>query len=123
MRLNEIYERFRDKIHFFCLYIQEAHPEDGWQRPQNVFDSVVFNQPTTMGERASVAEACVLRLELAMPTLLDDMENSTDLAYAALPERLYVVGSDGRVAYKSGPGPFGFDLNGWEQVIFSLAAG
>ena len=73
-----------------------------------------------MGERASVAQACMLRLELAMPTLLDDMENSTDLAYAALPERLYVVRTDGTVAYKSGPGPFGFDIDGWEKVISDL---
>ena len=75
-----------------------------------------------MGERASVAQACMLRLELAMPTLLDDMENSTDLAYAALPERLYVVDTDGAVAYKSGPGPFGFDVDAWEQVISDLAS-
>ena len=46
-----------------------------------------------MEERAGVARVCMLRLELAMPTLLDDIENSTDLAYAALPERLYVVGT------------------------------
>lgn len=29
-------------------------------------------------------------------------------AYAALPDRLYLVGLDGRVVYASGPGPFGF---------------
>ena len=63
----------------------------------------------------------MLRLELAMPTLLDDMENSTDEAYAALPERLYVIGSDGRVAYQSGPGPFGFDAAGWERSVSTLA--
>ncbi len=84
-------------------------------------DDVVFNQPKNMEERAHVAEACMLRLELAMPTLLDDMENSTDEAYAALPERLYVIGTDGRVAYQSGPGPFGFDVAGWERSVSTLA--
>ncbi len=84
-------------------------------------DDVVFNQPKNMEERANVAEACMLRLELAMPTLLDDMENSTDEAYAALPERLYVIGTDGRVAYQSGPGPFGFDVAEWERSVSTLA--
>ena len=48
-------------------------------------DDVVFNQPKNMEERAHVAEACMLRLELAMPTLLDDMENSTDEALLPCP--------------------------------------
>ena len=51
---------------------------------------------------------CSLKLELPIPTLVDDMENSTDRKYYALPDRLYLIGSDGRVAYRGGPGPFGF---------------
>lgn len=73
-----------------------------------------------MEERVSVAQVCIGHLQLAMPMLLDDMRNSTDLAYAALPERLYVVGTDGTVVYKSAPGPFGFDVGGWEQAISDL---
>ena len=70
-----------------------------------------------MEERARVAEACILRLELAMPTLLDDMDNSTDRSYAAHPERLYVINREGTVVYQCGPGPFGFDVEGWENAI------
>ena len=70
-----------------------------------------------MEERARVAEACILRLELAMPTLLDDMDNSTDRSYAAHPERLYVINREGTVDYQCGPGPFGFDVEGWENAI------
>ena len=73
-----------------------------------------------MEERANVAAACVLRLELAMPTLLDDMDNSTDRSYAAHPERLYVIARDGTVAFQCGPGPFGFDVAGWEQAIETI---
>ena len=107
-------------MNFFCIYIQEAHPEDGWQLPVNHDDSVVYDQPRTMDARASVAGACVLHLNLAMPTLLDDMDNSTDSAYAALPERLYVIDSDGRVIRRAKPGPFGFDVSAWEQAISKL---
>ena len=32
-------------------------------------------------------------------------------AYAAWPDRLYVVGVDGKIAYQGGPGPGGFRVN------------
>lgn len=104
-------------MHFFCVYIKEAHPEDGWQVPMNVDDDVLFKQPTTMDERTQVAHACVLRLQLDMPTLLDRMDDAVDAAYAALPDRLYVIDANGVVSYRSGPGPFGFDSDEWERAI------
>ena len=85
--------------------------------PNNLDDDVVFYQPKTLEQRAHVAEACMLRLELAIPTLLDNMDNSTDRAYAAHPERLYVIDGDGTVTFQCGPGPFGFDVAGWENAI------
>ncbi len=45
------------------------------------------------------------------------MENSTDLKYYALPDRLYLIGSDGRVAYRGAPGPFGFIASELEKAI------
>lgn len=81
---------------------------------------MIFYQPKTMEERAEVAEVCLLRLELAMPTLLDDMDDSTDRAYAAHPERLYVIDREGTVAFQCGPGPFGFDVAEWEKAIEAL---
>ena len=83
----------------------------------NHTDDVVFMQPTTYEERAQVAEACVLRLNLKMPTLLDTIDDEVDVKYAALPERLYVIGTDGVVTYQAGPGPFGFDPEAWEKSI------
>ena len=74
----------------------------------NEHERVFFPQPTTLDERVAVAEACSLRLDLSIPTLVDGMENSTDLLYYALPDRLYLVGVDGRIAYRGAPGPFGF---------------
>ena len=117
MRLNEIFERYQDDVNVFCIYINEAHPEDEWQVPHNLEDDVVFAQPKTIEERAVVAEACVLRLELKMPTLLDDIDDTTDEAYAAAPERLYVIDTSGNVAYQSGMGPWGFDVAAWEKAI------
>ena len=99
------------------VYIQEAHASDGWHVPINERDGVVFAQPTSMDERVEVAQACTLGLDLSIPTLLDEMTNAVDEAYAALPDRLYVVDADGRIAYRSGPGPMGFHSDDFEQAI------
>ena len=90
------------------VYIQEAHPTDGWQLGINEEEDVLYAQPTNDDEREHAAHACSLGLDLKMPTLIDDMENSTDLAYAALPDRLYLVGVDGTIVFRGEQGPFGF---------------
>jgi hypothetical protein len=83
----------------------------------NERDVVFFAQPTTFDERASVAQSCALRLDLSIPTLIDDMENSTDQKYYALPDRLYLVGRNGRIAYRGAPGPWGFVAAELEKAI------
>jgi len=83
----------------------------------NEREGILFAQPTSYGERAEVARVCSLKLELSIPTLVDDMDNSTDLKYYALPDRLYLIGRDGRVAYRGGPGPFGFVAAELEEAI------
>ena len=103
-----MHSRFGDQVAFFVIYIREAHPTDGWQVESNEREGVLYKQPTTLAERTEVASVCALRLDLSIPTLIDDMENSTDKQYYALPDRLYLVGRDGRIAYRSAPGPFGF---------------
>lgn len=59
-------------------------------------------------ERCRVAETCVTKLSIQIPSIVDDIQNSTEAAYTGWPDRLYVIDRDGRIAYKSKPGPFGF---------------
>jgi len=99
------------------VYIQEAHPVDGWQVDPNVAEGILYHQPTSTDEREAVAEACVLTMKLSIPTLIDDMANTVDLAYAALPDRLYLIDAAGRVAFKSGQGPWGFKPDDLEAAI------
>jgi len=90
------------------VYISEAHPSDLWQLKSNIRDQVVFASPKSEGERAAVADVCVRRLHFKFPAVLDELGNSTEHAYTGWPDRLYLIDSQGSVAYKSGPGPFGF---------------
>jgi len=49
--------------------------------------------------------------------LIDDLEDSTDRQYYALPDRLYLVGHDGHIVYRGLPGPFGFIVAELEKAI------
>jgi hypothetical protein len=90
------------------VYILEAHPSDVWQMESNIRDKVVFASPKDEDERALVAGACVRKLGIKFPAVLDEFGNATEKAYTAWPDRMYLIDSHGRVVYKSRPGPFGF---------------
>jgi hypothetical protein len=87
----------------------------------NVKQNVVFTTPKSNEERNEIAGACVRNLHLEIPAILDPFENPTERAYTGWPDRLYVIGRDGRVAYKSKPGPFGFHPAEMEPVVERVA--
>ena len=93
---------------FFAVYIQEAHPSDIWQMSSNVRQGVVFRDPRTDAERNQVAGSCVRKLGIRFPALIDGVDNTVERQYTGWPDRLYLIDREGRVVYKSPPGPFGF---------------
>jgi type I thyroxine 5'-deiodinase len=105
------------------VYIQEAHPVDLWQVKSNVRDGVLFASPKTDGERVDTANACVVKLAIKIPALLDAIDNRAERAYTGWPDRLYVIGTDGRVRYKSAPGPFGFSTSELDQALGRMLPG
>ena len=111
---------------FFVVYIQEAHPVDLWQVSSNVTDGVLFASPQTSGERVETAAVCVVKLAIKLPAVVDGIDNRIERAYTGWPDRLYIVGTDGRIRHKSAPGPFGFstaDLEKHLQQMLQPAAG
>jgi len=109
-------------VEFFVVYIQEAHPTDAWQVPDNEQEGILYKQPRNTGEREAVASACMIGMDASIPTLIDKMTNEVDLQYAALPDRLYLVGADGRIAYRSNTGPWGFKPDELETAIADYLA-
>jgi hypothetical protein len=95
-------------VAFYAVYILEAHPSDVWQMQSNVKDKVVFASPKDFDERANLANSCVRKLGIKFPAVIDGFDNVTEHAYTGWPDRLYLIDRDGRIAYKSKPGPFGF---------------
>ena len=109
-------KKYADVAQFFVVYIKEAHPADDW--PVRVNPRLKYiKDPTNDFERFQVASTCVADLEISIPCLIDDMENSAARAYKGHPDRLYVIGKDGRVAFRGGPGPRGFRPNEMEAAL------
>jgi len=105
---------------FYAVYILEAHPTDVWQMRSNIKDKVLFASPKNEEERALVAGACVRKLGIKFPAVIDGFDNTTEKAYTGWPDRLYLINSEGRVVYKSKPGPFGFKPADLEAAIKRL---
>lgn len=101
-----IYNDYKDKADFLTVYVREAHPTDEWQMKSNVKDDVCYAQPKTLEQRVAIAQDFTKRFKFPLPFGIDDMGNAADNAYAAWPERLYVIDETGHVAYRGGMGPF-----------------
>ncbi len=99
------------------MYIEEAHPSDIWQMRSNIREGVVFRNPRSEGERFQVAESCVRTLGIRFPALIDGIDNTVERLYTGWPDRLLLVDREGRVVYKSAPGPFGFDPSNLEAAL------
>lgn len=76
----------------------------------NVEEKIVFKQPKLFAERQEAVKILVERLKYRVPVAVDGMDNRADAAFAAWPERIYIVDPAGHVAYKGGMGPFEFDV-------------
>jgi hypothetical protein len=88
------------------LYI----PKDG----KEVLEKIA--QTEKLEDRSLRAKQCADMLKLTMQAVVDKEDNKVNAAYAGWPERLVVVGVDGKIGYYGGPGPGAFrpaELEQW----------
>jgi hypothetical protein len=102
-----------------AVYLREAHPVDGWSMGKDKVAKGIF-QPKTAAERAQVAKTCCAALKMTMPMVIDEMDDRVGHAYSGMPDRLYVIDTEGRVAYQAGRGPSGFKPGEMEQSLIML---
>ncbi len=89
--------------------MREAHPTDEWQMKSNVKDDVCYAQPRSLSDRLAIANDFIKRFKYPLPFGVDDMKNAANDAYAAWPERLYIIDENGKIAYRGGMGPFNYN--------------
>lgn len=113
-------KNFAQVADFVTIYIAEAHPaERGHIRVGGEGGNFDIDTHSNMADRLSAAET--LRNEAGerlagCPILVDPMDDRAQTAYAALPERLYVV-MDNRVVYQGGLGPFDYKIGEVERFL------
>jgi hypothetical protein len=112
-----MFDKYGKQVEFYLVYIREAHPTDGRQTAENTKSGILVKQPTTFEERLTVATQMCSKLEIRIPTLIDNLDDKVNQAYNALPDRLYLVGRDGKVSYQGSPGPRGFRPEELEAAI------
>ena len=74
----------------------------------NLKDEVCYAQPKTLEQRVMIANDFIKRFKFTLPFGIDDMSNAASDAYAAWPERIYIIDESGRIAYRGGIGPFNY---------------
>lgn len=115
--VDAVAQRHEDEAVFVMVYVREAHPTDGWHMESNARVGVSAQQPKTYGARVLVCDQFRQRLKPTMPVVVDEINDPVGNAYSGMPARMYVVDARGKVAYKSGRGPFGFRIGEMEQAL------
>src|SRR5207302_426887 len=99
--IQQLADKYRGRANVFVVYTAEAHPSPnppyGSSRNRGIF--VIAK---TLDERANAARAAVQELHLALPILLDSMDDRGVKAYGSVATiRMYVLDRNRRVVHKS----------------------
>jgi Iodothyronine deiodinase len=110
-------EKYKGKVEFLLVYIREAHPVDGMQSQRNVQEGIQLSSAKDFGQKEDYASSCVRNLGIQFTTVVDNMDAQVELNYMGWPDRLYLIGRDGKIAWKGDPGPQGFQPRQLESAI------
>jgi len=102
------------------VYIIEAHPKGEWAF--EVKPGVTLEQPKLLQERLAIANTFAEDLQITDKMVVDDISNPCDIAFEARPERLYVL-DGGKILWRSGLGPFQYDVDALRDVLASRLRG
>ncbi len=115
-----MYKTYRDKADFRIVYVREAHPADGWRVKINEALGIAIKEPKTLEDREKIAGICASKLKVSIPMVIDGMDDAVEKGYAGWPVRTYIVGKDGKIAYKDDPGPRGFKPKEAQKALKKL---
>jgi hypothetical protein len=117
-------------VQFLGIYIREAHALDGVlpERQSGTWlmgtaeRELFVETPASTEERHALADRCGSEMALGFPFLVDGLDDAVEAAYAAWPERLYLVDLDGTIVYRGEKGPDGFLPDEFAGVLDELVS-
>jgi hypothetical protein len=88
--LNDLQERYRDKgFEFLTIYVREPHPGENYGAHESWEQKLKF------------AQDCRERDGIQTKLLVDDLNGAVHIAYGSMPNMIYIIDKNGRVAYKA----------------------
>ncbi|KAI5232330.1 Type Ii Iodothyronine Deiodinase [Manis pentadactyla] len=113
-------DEFSSVADFLLVYIDEAHPSDGWAVPSLSFE---VKKHRNQEDRCAAAQQLLERFSLPpqCQVVADRMDNNANVAYGVAFERVCIVQRQ-KIAYLGGKGPFCYNLQEvrrWLEKNFS----
>ena len=88
--VNELYRRYRDLgFEFFTIYVREPHPGEHYG-PHRSFE-----------QKLEFARHCREQDGIQNPILVDNLEGTVHRLFGSMPNMIYIVDKNGKVAYKA----------------------
>lgn len=88
--LNELYRRYRDQgFEFLTIYVREPHPGEN------------YGTHKTWEQKLQAAKDCRQQDGIQNPLIVDDLDGTMHRAYGSMPNMIYIVDKNGKVAYKA----------------------
>jgi hypothetical protein len=88
--LNDLQERYRDKgFEFLTIYVREPHPGENYGAHESWEQKLKF------------AQDCRERDGIQTKLLVDDLDGTVHIAYGSMPNMVYIIDKNGRIAYKA----------------------
>ncbi|KAK6307594.1 hypothetical protein J4Q44_G00227420 [Coregonus suidteri] len=115
---RRLVEEFSDVADFLLVYIDEAHPSDGWVAPAMGPRSFEVRKHQSLEERVVAAKKLIESFSLPSQCQLvaDCMDNNANVAYGVSNERVCIV-QRRKIAYLGGKGPFFYNLKDVRQYL------
>ncbi|ELW49882.1 Type II iodothyronine deiodinase [Tupaia chinensis] len=120
---SKLVEEFSSVADFLLVYIDEAHPSDGWAVPGDSSLSFEVKKHRNQEDRCAAAHQLLERFSLPPQcrVVADRMDNNANVAYGVAFERVCIVQRQ-KIAYLGGKGPFYYNLQEvrrWLEKNFS----
>lgn len=118
-----IVEKYKDVFTYVVLYINEAHPTNGWYIGDELYKIPTH---TSIQDRKQAASYLDDEIHHTAHVFLDNFQNQGQKIFGVKYERLYVLQKKHmgdlcgfQVLYQGGNGPFGYDLNDLDAFLES----
>ncbi|KAF2347957.1 Iodothyronine deiodinase [Trinorchestia longiramus] len=111
-KYRQLIKEFGAVADFLVVYIEEAHPTDGFY----IAGTVDIPSHRNVKDRLAAARYLLELEPLNCPVVVDSEEGPARELYTAMPERLFII-LEGHIVFHGGPGPLQYKMEEVEQWL------